>query len=455
MIRRLVRAVFLPALLVILPCGVSTAWDNSELSVSAWGEKTDNWSKIQNSNIPVYALLVKDKKTYRFSRFSNVPDASQAWVHLPSRKPTWNTYLRYCAYRLIGQRTCPTYAPNQFMDRDVSFIGATIGGLISFGLVPLTQGVGASFEFEPKAYQKAVDEALKNSNVDPAALEALSVAWATLKSREAEGDKLVDTANYSVKVTGTGNGALKGISAKGLVEPALQYPWAGKNGLGFDTYKDFHDTITTMADKFGRKPLNEFVPLASVCPGKRGERVVGEAVCTQTVASWEGSRINVTGDMEVTKWKLVPPRFVRFDSDEMNMDYDQGMVTFTNKSPKSMDVVFVSIDFFGKQASARLVGKRLQRLSSARFVGFVSNGSIRTIEKGMPVVTPEALEDEVRILARADYLMGLLTMKDFSVAHELKGSELIRSELEQLQAVGKPLPVSILDREYVAVSIKQ
>lgn len=453
MIRRLVRAVFLPALLLILSGGVATAWDSSELSVSAWGEKTDNWSKIQSSNTPVYALLVKDRKTYRFARFSTVPDTSQAWVHLPSRKPTWNTYRRYCAYRLFGQRTCPRYAPNQFMDRDVSFIGATIGGLISFGLVPLVNGVGVSFEFEPKAYEKAVEEALKNSNVDPAALDTLAAAWATLRSREAEGDKLVDSAKYNVTVKGTGNGALKGISAKGLIEPVLQYPWISKSGLGSDTYKEFHETIMTMADKFRRKPLNEFVPLASVCPGKRGERVVKEAVCTQTVAKWEGSRIVVTGDMEVTQWKLVPPRFVRFSSDEMNVDYDQGMVTFTNKSPKSMDVVFVSLDFYGKKASGRLVGKRMQSFSSGRFVGFVSNGSIRNIEENMPVVTPDALEDEVRMLARADYLVGMLTMKDFSVAHELKGSELIRNELEQLQTIGKALPVSILDREYVAVSI--
>lgn len=453
-IRWMIINAFLTTFLATLPGGVAKAWDSSELLVSAWGEKTENWSKIQTSNVPVYGLLIKDGKAYRFARFSTVPDPSQAWVHLPSRRPTWNTHTRYCAYRLFGRRTCPRYAPNQLMDRDLSVIGATIGGLLSLGLVPLTQGVGASFEFEEKAYQRAVAEALKNSHIDAAALEELSSAWKILKTREAEGARLVDTATYNVTVKGTGNGALKDVSAKGLVEPVLQYPWIGQNGLSTDTFKIFHDNIKAMAEKFKNKPLNDFVPLTSVCPGKRGQRVVAEAACVQTVVKWERSSIVVTGSMEVKKWKLVTPRFVRFSNSDLNVDYDQGMVTFTNKMSKTTDVVSVSLNFFGKSAGARLAGRRLQSLSSGRFVGFVNNGSIRDIEEGMPVVAPEALEEEVRILARADYLVGLLTMKDFSVGHELTGSELIRSELEQLQEVGKPLPVSILDREYVAYVLK-
>lgn len=453
-IRRLVTTVFLPALLAVLPVGVAQAWDRGELSVSVWGETTENWSKIWTSNVPVYGLLVKDGKTYRFARFSTVPDPSQAWVHLPSGKPTWNTFTRYCAYRPFGQRTCPRYAPNQFMDRDLSVVGATIGGLFSLGLLPLTQGVGASFEFDYKAYRDAVAAAMNNSHVDAADLEKLAGAWAVLRAREAEGDKLVDTATYRVAVKGTGDGELKGISAKGLVEPVLQYPWISKDGLGADTFKEFHDTVVTMADKFGRKPLDEFVPLVNACPGKRGERVVAEAVCTQAVAQWNGGRLVMTGDMEVKKWKLVLPRFLRFSNDDMNMDYDQGMITFTNKLSKSMDVISVTLNFYGKSSSARLMGRRLQNLASGRFVGFVSNGSIRAIEEDMPVVMPNALEHEVRILATADYMVGLLTMKDFAVAHKMKGSELIRSELEQAQAIGKPLPVSILDREYVAATLK-
>lgn len=455
MIRLMVISAFLTTLLVILPGGVARAWDSSELLVSAWGEKTDNWSKIQTSNVPVYGLLMREGKLYRFARFSTVPDPSQAWVHLPSRRPTWSTYTRYCAYRLVGQRTCPRYAPNQFMDRDLSAIGATIGGLLSLGLVPLTQGVGASFEFEEKAYQRAVAEALKNSHIDALALEELSSAWKVLKAREAEGAKLVDTANYNVAVKGTGNGALKDVSAKGLVEPVLHYPWISQEGLSADTFNILHANIMDMAEKFKNKPLSEFVPLTSVCPGKRGERVVAEAECIHAVARWEkSSSIVVAGSMEVKKWKLVTPRFVRFSNSDLNVDYDQGMVTFTNKMSKTTDVISVSLNFFGKSAGARLAGRRLQSLSSGRFVGFLNNGSVREIEEGMPLVAPEALEEEVRILARADYLVGLLTMREFSVAHEFTGSDLIRSELEQLQEVGRPLPVSILDREYVAYVLK-
>lgn len=454
MIRRLAKNVFVMALLVFMPAGVVSAWDSGELSVSAWGEKTDSWSKIWTSKIPVYGLLVKDQKTYRFARFSTVPDPSQAWVHLPSRKPTWNSRNWYCAYRPFGQRTCPRYAPNQFMDRDLSVIGATIGGLLSFGLVPLTQGVGASFEFEEKAYQKAVSEAFQNSTISTPDMEKLARAWAVLKARELEGDKLIDTAIYSVAVKGAGEGALKGISAKGLVEPELQYPWVSKNGFGADTFQAFSEIVVAMAEQFGRKPLNEFVPLVSVCPGKRGERVVAEAVCAESVTRWDGGRIVMTGAMEVKKWKLVPPRFLRFSTDDLDVDYDQGMVTFTNKTPKTAEAISLSLNFFGKSASARFAGRWLKSLSSARFVGFVHDGSIRAIERDMPVLTPDALEEEVRILAKADYMVGVLTMKEFAVAHEMKGSELIRAELEQLQAVGKPLPISILDREYVAAAIK-
>jgi hypothetical protein len=38
-----------------------------------------------------------------------------------------------------------------------------------------------------------------------------------------------------------------------------------------------------MKEEFGRKPLNEFVPLVSACPGGRGERVVAAAVYTQSI----------------------------------------------------------------------------------------------------------------------------------------------------------------------------
>lgn len=450
MLSRILVKLMASLLLVILSSAAAVAWDNSELSVSSWGVKTENWSKIRNSNVPVYGLLVKDKKTYRFARFSTIPDPAQAWVHLPSRNPTWNTYHRSCFYRLIGRRTCPKYADNQFMDRDLSVIGTTIGTLISAGIVPLMNGVEASFDFEPKPYQKAIDAALKNSNIDAVALDKLSNAWAVLKAREAEGNKLIDTANYNVSVKGTGNGALMGVSAKGLVEPVLQYPWVTKTGLEFDNFKDYHDAVITMAEKFGGSPLSEFAPLVSVCPGTRGERVVKEAVCTQTISRWENNRIVLSGSMDVLKWKLVPPRFLRLSNDDLSIDYDLGMITFTNISPKGIDLASLSFDFFGEKASGRLVGRRLNSLDAGRFVGFISNGGIRAIEESMPTILPDDLENEVQILVTAYYAFGFVYMRDFSAEHKMKGSELIKAELDQLQAVGKLLPVSMLDREYVA-----
>lgn len=452
---RLALGVFLKALALMLLSGSLHAWDKSELTASAWGISTENWTKIRTSNIPVYGLLEKDSnKQFYFAKFSTTPGLSEAWVHLPSRKPTWATYTHYCTYKLFGARTCPRFNKIQFMDRDIDAF-SVIGGVMSLGFFPLIQGVNADFEFDGAAYRKALTQAFKNSEVDPQAMVRLSAAWDVLKSREAEGGKLVDTATYNVAVSGTGSGALKGVSAKWLVEPDLQYPWVTKGGSTFDTFEEFHNTIVGMADSYARKPLHEFVTLASSCPGKRAEHLIKVALCKQVSAQWVAGKISMEGAMEVKKWKLPMPRFTRFSSEDMNIDYEQGMLVFTNRSQKGMDVMSVNVNFMGQRGSAILAGKRMNTNESGRFLGLLQNGTIRSMEQEVREVEPYRLDEMVFMLVQADYIYGFMQRRKFSVKHDLKGAELIRNELDQLQRSEVPAPVSISDREFVAVSVQK
>lgn len=444
------KAVNLLVTLILLGSGTVSAAEMSEYDIQAWGLTEYYWPAVAKSRIPLYGLLKKEGKQYRFVRFSTMANINEPWIHLPSRKPTWNIGRSYCRYAIFASRSCPSYEPSQFMKRDLEYIGSTLGGLLTLGLMPLINGVPANFRFDERGFNKSLKDAYKAAGIDAEKILQLTSAWEILSARQKEGDFLVEKARYNVSVDGTGETALKGISAKWLVAPSLSYPWLPQEGLTDNDFPAFTQHILGLSQQYARTPLKDIAVLGKACPDARASALVMKADCSGVTVSWHEQGLTLDGGMAILQWRLPMPQQLTFDSASLRINYDNGALIVRNKALATLTLSTLGLEAFDQHASVPLQRTTIMKGDKAFYLGFVDNGKVRGMELQSPVLTPAELSQKYVIRAHATYNVRIFLPEVFSIKQELVASDTIRSELEAIQK--GEVRLSIDEREYIARS---
>lgn len=434
------------SLSLLLATAGAHAREAGEFDVSAWDMTVDYWPAVARSPVPLYGLLARQDGRVRFVRFATAANPAEAWVHLPSRRPAWYTGQSVCRYALFKRRSCPRYTAAQFMDRDVHHVWGAFSALATLGMSPLFNGIDADFSFKKKKFEKALVAAYQDAGLDDAMLERLRADWERLYSRELEAASLVEKARYDVSVEGSGDGALKGVSAKWLVAPELRFPW---RDLSAGSAGELAQQLAEAARQYGSAPLQGFAKLGLACPHARASEFVGKADCSGVTPAFSGNGLVLSGRMNVEQWRLALPRQMRFEEATVRVDYDDGALIVHNKALNQFNLLSIRMDAFDAAAFTHLQPTGIRMGGSARYLGFASNGGIRRIEGAAPLLSAADLGKEYVARVSGTYSQGFLRFPEaFNLVQNLSAAQVLREQIEAVQKGAVRQPID--EREAVA-----